>query len=66
MVDISGNTNLMSEVGGSEPWDNGAVDGVGSDVTDDRYVDCHGNTPGTADGRIRDSHIVWVYVPRLK
>ena len=66
VVDISGNTNLMSEVQGLERWDNGVVDGVGSDVADDRYVDSKGNTPGTTDGRIKDKHIVWVYVPRLR
>ena len=66
VVDIAGNTNLMAAVGGLERWDNGAEDGVGSDVTDERYVDAKGNTPGTTDGRIQDRHVTWVYCPRLK
>ena len=66
VVDIAGNTNLMAAVGGLERWDNGAVDGVGSDVTDERFVDAKGNTPGTSDHRIQDKHVAWVYVPRLK
>lgn len=66
VVDIVGNTNLMAAAGGLERWDNGTEDGVGSDVTDERYVDSHGHTPGTSDGRIQDKHLVWVYCPRLK
>ena len=66
VVDISGNTNLMAAVGGLERWDNGAEDGIGSDVTDERYVDAKGNTPGTTDGRIQDKHVAWVYRPRLR
>ncbi len=66
VVDILGNTSLMSEAGGAEKWDSGIPEGPGSGVTEDRYVDHHGNTPGTADARIKDRHIVWVYVPRLK
>ncbi len=66
VVDISGNTNLMAEVAGLERWDNGAVDGVGSDVVADRYVDSNGNTPGMTDGRMEDDDVVWLYVPRLK
>ncbi len=66
VVDISGNSNLMSAVGGEEKWDSGIPDGPGSGLASDRYVDCHGNTPGTIDARLHDSHIVWVYVPRLK
>ena len=66
VIDRSGNSNLMAAVAGLEQWDNGAVDGIGSDVTDDRLVDRDGNTPDTADGRIEDDDVVWVYVPRLK
>lgn len=66
VVDISGNTNLMAQVAGLERWDNGAADGTGSDVTDDRYLDANGHTPGTTDGRIQDDDVVWLYVPRLK
>jgi hypothetical protein len=66
VVDISGNTNLMAQVGGVEKWDSGIVDGPGSGVAADRYVDCHGNTPGTTDARIKDQHVVWVYVARLR
>ena len=49
VVDISGNTNLMTEVGGAERWDSGIPDGPGSGVAADRYLDCKGNTPGTTD-----------------
>jgi hypothetical protein len=66
VVDISGNTSLMTYCQGLERWDNGAADGIGSDVAADRYVDCNGNTPGTTNGRIQDDDVVWVYVPRLK
>jgi hypothetical protein len=66
VVDISGNTNLMAAVAGLEQWDNGAVDGVGSDVSTDAYLDADGNTPETTDARIEDEDVVWLYVPRLK
>jgi len=66
VIDISGNTNLMAEITGLERWDNGAVDGIGSDVVADRYMDSDGNTPGMTDGRIEDDDVVWLYVPRLK
>ena len=66
VVDISGNTNLMAALAGLEQWDNGVVDGVGSDVITDRFLDSDGNTPGQADGRIEDDDVVWLYVPRLK
>lgn len=66
VVDVSGNTNLMAQVAGLERWDNGAVDGVGSDVVTDRFLDADGNTPGMTDARIQDDDVVWLYVPRLK
>ena len=66
VVDTSGNTSLMTAVAGLELWDNGVVDGIGSDVVADRYVDCDGHTPGTTYGRIEDDDVVWLYVPRLK
>ncbi len=66
VVDVSGNTSLMTELAGLEQWDNGLADGIGSDVVEDRYLDSNGNTPGYEDGRIEDEDVVWLYVPRLK
>jgi len=66
VVDIVGNSNLMQAMAGLEQWDNGVIDGVGSDVITDRFVDSNGNTPETTDGRIEDEDVVWLYVPRLK
>jgi hypothetical protein len=65
VVDTAGNTNLMNMVGGSEQWEDGTLgNGVGSEGMPDVYVDADGNTPGTADGRIEDDDVVWVYRPK--